>query len=480
MTTKVPSPKDSIETVLKCSFLRTWKTLNDTYTNEIANSLNKLPQYVGNTVVIENLSKIISGINDAFEKNKLLPIEELEYTCLFLNCDVFRVHIDTNTVGCLFYSPLTRSRNRGIVILQNKNIVDVLAYVIRFPKGYEYKANIFKSPFKKETYVNIEKLRNEACKTKLPSMDTALNINKDVLTESGAEDFQIILDPFGRAQSFFIPNTMIIPFQPVPVPNMEQAKLLGYHSISPEILPRYNRVKDYLEKASTYDDGYKLVEELVDDDNNRVEVLLKSGLRIPVFPEPAKEKEPLEIIETVNEIGEDKLVFGQESKVLDNSYKKTSYSSEVFEFLIYELTKDLSAYDYIALRRTLLEPNPKIKEVEPQLRKWFDSKIQFVDIKSPFEFISKIRKPCGQFRSKEKCTGNLCAWNGKTCKIEIRDVIRKEPLFNKLLSALVENAKIKAMVLDGLTTPFFSTALYLELPNELILSDLDLVDISVI
>jgi hypothetical protein len=480
LNTKVSSPKDSIETVMKCSFLRTWKTLSDKDSNEIKQSLNKLPQYAGNTLVIENLTKIISGINEAFEKNKLSVIEELEYTCLFLSCDVFRVHIDTNTLGCMFYSPMTRPRNRGIIILQNKNIVDVLAYVVRFPKGYEYKANIFKSPFKKETYLEVEKLRNNACKTKLPSLDTALNIVKDVLTETGEQDFQIILDPFGRGQSLFVPNHMFIPFQPVPLPNMTQPKILGYHTVNNETLPKYNRVKQYLEKASTYDDGYKLVEDLIDDENNRVEILLKSGLRIPVSPEKTEQKEPLEIIETVNKLGEDKLVFGEESKLLDNSYKKTSYSSEVFEFLIYELTKDLAAYDYVALRRTLLEPNPKIKEVEPQLRKWFNAKIEFVNIKSPFEFISKIRKPCGQFKSKEKCTGNLCSWNGKTCKIEIRDVIRKEPLFNKLLSTLVENSKIKAMVLDGLTTPFFSTALYLELPNELILSDLDLVNISVV
>ena len=480
LNTKVSPPKDSVETVLKCSFLRTWKLPSDSGINEIKESLKKIPQYAGNDLIVDNLSRTIAGIHDAYEKGKLLPIEELEYTCLFLSCDVFRVDIDTNMVGCMFYSPITRPRNRGIIVLQNKNIVDVLAYVVRFAKGYEYKANIFKSPFKKETYTTIEKLRNESCKTKLPSMDTALNVVKDVLTDSGESDFSVILDPFGRGQSFFVPNRMIVPFQPSTLPEMTQQKLMGYSSIEAETLPRYERVKRYLETASKYDDGYKMVEELVDNENNRVEILLKSGLRIPVFPEPSKQTEPLEITKTVNKLGEDKLVFGEESKLLDDSYKKTSYSSEVFEFLIYELTKDLAAYDYVSLRRALLEPNPKIKEVEPSLRKWFEAKIEFVDIKSPFEFISKIRKPCGQFRSKEKCTGNLCSWNGKTCKIEIRDVIRKEPLFNKLLSTLAENSKIKAMVLDGLTTPFFSTALYLELPNELILSDLDLVNISVV
>jgi hypothetical protein len=43
------------------------------------------------------------------------------------------------------------------------------------------------------------------------------------------------------------------------------------------------------------------------------------------------------------------------------------------------------------------------------------------------------------------------------------------------LHTLVTNTKIRAMVLDGRTTPFFSTMLYVELPHEVILTDLELV-----
>jgi hypothetical protein len=39
---------------------------------------------------------------------------------------------------------------------------------------------------------------------------------------------------------------------------------------------------------------------------------------------------------------------------------------------------------------------------------------------------------------------------------------------------LLDNAKIRSIVLDGRATPFFSTILYLELPHELILTDMDL------
>jgi len=97
----------------------------------------------------------------------------------------------------------------------------------------------------------------------------------------------------------------------------------------------------------------------------------------------------------------------------------------------------------------------------------------FIDIENPSEFISKIRKPCGQF-SKSSCKGNLCGWDGKVCKIKVKDTIDKDRLFNRLLTTISKNVKIRATVLDNRITPFFSTILYLELPHEMILSDSEL------
>jgi hypothetical protein len=74
----------------------------------------------------------------------------------------------------------------------------------------------------------------------------------------------------------------------------------------------------------------------------------------------------------------------------------------------------------------------------------------------------------------EECEGSMCGWDGNTCRIKIKNTIRKEPLFNRLLSTLVENAKLRGMVLDGHSTPFFSTILYVELPHEVFLTDLDM------
>jgi hypothetical protein len=146
----------------------------------------------------------------------------------------------------------------------------------------------------------------------------------------------------------------------------------------------------------------------------------------------------------------------------------------VYEFLLFELTNDLNP----ELRNMLQMVSPKRKQVEPLLRDWFDKTVRFTKVDNPVNFISKIRTPCGQFK-KSECSGNLCGWNGKTCGIQVRESLKKEVLFNKLLSALVENSKIRGMILDGRTSPFFSTILYISLPNELIVTDLDISNISI-
>ena len=127
--------------------------------------------------------------------------------------------------------------------------------------------------------------------------------------------------------------------------------------------------------------------------------------------------------------------------------------------------------EYRDLRVALQEVSPKRPEVEPLLRKWFDEATQFVDIKEPTDFISKIRTPCGQFKSKDSCSGNLCGWDGKICSIQIKKSVKEDRLFNRLFSAVFDNSKIRAVVLDGRTTPFFSTILYIELPHEHIVTD---------
>ena len=478
LKTKIENPRDYIDSVLKCSFFRTFKKLGDSHLESIDASLRKIPPYDKDDTLRANLAKRISGIDEAFHRKELSTLEELEYSAIVLQCDIFRVFIESNTVGCMFYSPMVRPRSRGIVVLQNGKYIDILSHVTRSSRGFQYKSNIFEPPYKRETHIVLEQARNQSCVTSVPSYNDALTVMKEVLTLSGKDTFQVVLDPFGRGQAFFIPSAMILPFNPTPIPDMVQTKIIGFDEINKEFLPTHETVLKYLDIAGKYTRGYEWVEDLTNGDNQRVEVLLKSGLRIPVKPEELQTKEALDVIDTANEIGETNLVFGEESEELQRDYKHLNYMSEIYEFLLFEVTNDLRE-KYKDLRFALQQVFPKRKEVEPLLRDWFERTVDVAD--APIEFLSKVRTPCGQFKSKNSCSGNLCAWNSeaKKCNIEIKPFVRKEQLFHRVLSTLLENSKIRGMVLDGRTSPFFSTILYIALPNELIVSDLDIVNISV-
>lgn len=476
--TKIPSPHEVPELTLKCSFLRTWNRIGDKHRSTIDSALKKVSPYDKDDLVRESLTKLIAGISEAYENDELTTLQELEYVAIVLQMDVFRIFTKTNTLGCLFYSQMVKPRTRGIVILQDDKYTDILGYVTRAQRDFKYKINVFETPFTKNTYSILEKLRSEACQTQVPSYSVALGAMRDILAMSGKDDFQVILDPFGRGQSFYIPGQMVLPFQPVVLPDMSQIKLSGYSSIGNEYLPKYSDVRKYLELAEKYSPGYAWSEDLSNTSNQRVEILLKSGLRVPVYPETVEGSQPLEVIETTAELGENKLVFGEPSEQLETDYRQISYASEIYEFLIYQVTKDLREKEE-ELRSSLLEVYPKVKQVEPLLREWFEKTTEFISTKEPINFVSKIRSPCGQFTSKQKCTGNLCAWNGKTCKIQVRESVNKEKLFHRLLATLVQNSKIRAMILDGRTSPFFTTVLYLELPNEMIVTDLDVGNIPV-
>lgn len=480
LKTKIENPREAIETVLKCSFFRSFKKLGESHITSIESSLRKIPPYDKDEYIRKNLAKIISGIDEAFHNKELSVLEELEYSAIFLQCDIFRIFTDSNTVGCIFYSPVVKARSRGIIVLQNNKTLSILSHVTRSSRGFQYKSNIFEIPFKNDTHVILEKARNQACTTNIPSYNDALTVVKEVLIISGKNDFQIVLDPFGRGQALFIPSTMILPFSPVPLPDVAQTKIIGFNEISKDTLPTYESVLKYIDIAGKYTEGYTWTEDLVNSNNERVEILLKSGLRIPVIPETVQSKEPTEIISTVNELTESKLVFGEESEEINIDYKHINYMSEIYEFLLYELTNDIQE-KYKDLRLSLQHVSPKRKEVEPFLREWFDKTVDYAKLDTPIEFLSKVRTPCGQFKSKNSCSGNLCAWNteSKKCNIEIKPFVRKESLFHRVLSTLLENSKIKSMILDGRTSPFFSTILYISLPNELIITDLDIVNLSV-
>ena len=528
---EIPKPHENPDATLKCSFVTTWTTKSDTH----------VPAILNKKQIDESVAKTVSGISDAYENGHLTPLQELEYVCVVLQCDVFRMFMDSKTMGCTFYTPIVRPRKSAVIVLQTGNTLDVLAHVRRLPKSIRFSANVYgpESAFKKDTVTELERMKNAACATSVPSYDTALNAMRDILTDLNEPDFSIITDPFGRAQAFYVAEKVILPFQSAPLPDTTQAKVSGYDTVVP---PTYGEAIAYLKTASKYSTGYNWKEDATNMAGERVEVILQSGLRVPVMPEPVNDSNVKEVIQTTQTIGESELAFGKEDEEMRANYEDISYASEVFDFLMFSLSKDLVAFP--DLRTALQTPQPVRTDVRPLLKQWFEYRTWFTDIEKAPVFVTKVRNVCGpppsdipdvveeepepvpepvqedvnvpveepvpapvpvanpcppgkiqnpatkrcvketgaiakkvkkqQGGSERECKGALCGWNGSTCRIKVNDKLDKSMLFNRLLSTLISNAKLRAVILDGRNTPFFSTILYLQLPHELVLTDIEL------
>ena len=103
------------------------------------------------------------------------------------------------------------------------------------------------------------------------------------------------------------------------------------------------------------------------------------------------------------------------------------------------------------------------------LETWFKEEAYEDNTKSPVEFVNKVRTPCGQYKDKDMCNkSSLCGWHKNDCKIRVKPIVDKATVLRRIVKTLVTNDKQRALVLDGRMSPFFSTVLYLEMPNELI------------
>jgi hypothetical protein len=463
LKTAIPRPSESVDSVLRCSFLSTWVRKSDS-------NLEKIETDVKERGLPAELASLIAGIDEAFEKDELSIMNELEYCCVVLQCDIYRVFMDKKTLGCVFYSPVAKARTRGVIILQIGEMIDILSHVSRVGNSLTFKANVFTDPFKKETVEELEKLRNHACGTKIPSLQDAIGAYEEIAPQIDDEEYSLVLDPLGRVQALYVPEKLILPFRPSPIPVDPPTLVAGYSSVE---LPDYYKMREFLEIAEGYSDGYAWKEDVSDINGVRAEIILKSGLRVPTEPDEDEEVPDGEVIQTVREVSEDHIVFGGPDQDLKKTYSDVSYASEVFDFLMFELSKGL-VEKYPDLRRALNVNQPSRATLEPLLKSWFDATTKFVDIRSANTFVSKVRQPCGQFKSKETCKGNVCGWDGKICKVEVKNSLKKDVIFTRLLTTMVENAKLRGMVLDGRSTPFFSTILYVELPHELIVTDIEL------
>jgi hypothetical protein len=244
----------------------------------------------------------------------------------------------------------------------------------------------------------------------------------------------------------------------------------GYADIRPDDLPPKDKLLVVLEKLVKFHRGYEYKEDLANSEGLVTEVLLASGLRIPVVPFiPAVPVKQTEVVETVRKYKEPTLTFAEPNKEDRKLSTTVRYQSEIFEFLLFELSKDLD--DEPDFKDALVRKDEDA--IREQLSSWLESKVVFHELEDPPAFVNKIRTPCTP-RDEKDCSG-VCAWVGAACKVDVK-TFPKKTMENRLLAALVSNEKIRRMVLENRTSPFFSTVLYVEMPHELFLSDSDLAE----
>jgi hypothetical protein len=462
---KILSPSEGVKWILKTTFFTTWPNTDEPL-EKIDKQLRLIPPFDKNDSARENVNRIISSIDNHYKEGKLTHFQELEYCSLILGIDIFKIDLQDESMTCTFYTRHVVEKQSALAILYNNDQVDCLCHVVRTQRKFEYRANIFESPFRDETMKELINLREKSCHTNVPSFSEALQILLQN-TEIEVESINIILDPFGRAQAIYIPDEIVLPFKNTAIPELTTANYIyGYHDIK-DNLPDYTKMRMLLDKASKLVPGFKVETDLYSGDSVN-ELLLVSGLRVPIKPFKMEGSND-EVFNTIFKEGETDLVFGDKNEGDRETYKSISYAAELFEFLIFQLSKDID--DQPEIKVALSRLKPVKRELEKPLHDWFEAATVFHQVDEPLQFLSKIRIPCGQLKSKKVCDdSHMCGWDGK-CKIEVRHTFSKTKLFNKLLGTLLENPKTRYSILDSLTTPFFSTILYLQLPNEVILTD---------
>ena len=435
----IPSPGDAKDQIIQCSFFRTWKDIGE-----------------GDTPI----DRIVDGIDRAY-KQKTLPImDEIEYVALILDCRVMRVNTLENTMSCGFWTDKTSPRSRTVVLLDT----DILSKVTR-RKGnvgskFVYAVDI--KQFEDETKKTLQSLYTAACSSSAPTFENAVS---ELMAKNMAE-YEVILDPFKRVQAVFVPQEVVLPIQPVSleVP-MGVRQRSGYADIQDAELPSSKTLAQFLD--GTKHSGFKKVKALYGASGFYSEFLLESGFRALFRPEEADEEDDVaEVLQTIRDPHtEEELVHAEPNKADLKLAGEISYSSEVFEFLMFSLSNDLQTDEYETLRNAIKNPGPDLMK---QLKIWLDTQAYWDSVNEPVQFVNKVRTPCGQMEKDTCKKSTLCGWHQNTCKIKVKPIVDEKQILVRLAKTLKENTKQRALVLDGRLSPFFSTILYLEMPHELI------------
>ena len=435
--TVIKRPRDAEENVKRCSFYRTWR---------------------GRADGLED--RTLASIDDAYEQGKMSMLDELEYVTSFLKCEVVLVDMESMQVTCGFWSETLGASSRTIAILGNT----ILAKVGRKKTGSvtkpEYGADLRKEPFVGGTLPLLRELHTKACAVNLPGLDDAIR----ELQVKGQKSYQVILDPFRRIQAVFVPNKVVLAIQPATISPDEGVPVKdGYKDVADSELPSVAQQRDFV-RASRHP-GFRIVDENTNIADGVVELRMASGFRVPVKVDlPSEEAPPREVVETIRRNGEDTLVEGEINEEDKTIAQDILYASEIREFLLFSLSKDIQTEDEADLRRSIETRDPNLYL---RLKTWFKENAYADDTESPVEFVNKVRTPCGQYADKKACnSSSLCGWHKKVCKIRVKPSVDKKAVLRDLARTLLRNDKQRALVLDGRLSPFFSTVLYLEMPHE--------------
>jgi hypothetical protein len=287
------------------------------------------------------------------------------------------------------------------------------------------------------------------------------------LQRAGKTSYEMILDPFGRAQALFVPGDVLLPI--LPTARSGPRARNGYSDVAVDEYPEKVTQTVFLE--SCRHPGYALRRVHSNWQGKVVELEVAAGFRIPVRimgDEPATT--PTELLETIRTAKESTLVDGKPNAADESLAESISYASEMYEFLLYSISRDIQTDEYETLRTAIADRSPNLLR---ELTAWFKAEAYEDTTKSPVEFVNKVRTPCGQYKDKDTCNkSTLCGWRKNDCRIRVKPIVKKEDVLKRIAKTLRDNDKQRALVLDARLSPFFSTILYLEMPNEVILTSL--------
>jgi len=465
---RLKSPSENPKATVQCSFFRSWKQ------SDVKDE--------------DPIESRIQSIDKAYTENTLSPLEELEYVAASLSCMAYVLFVSPDSIQSSCFMPLKSDGRieRAVVVAidaADSASIDFVAHVSRTASTPVYNGNLFNPLFPASTRKTLEDFRRKACVSDIPTIENASSfLDSTPALKARRPEVKLIMDPYMRIQALFIPNVIILPFRPSPKApsDLLTAPRIYYSEIpSTEYPPKADMVNYLGNAAKEIHKGFEYAHDMTDSSQNVVEVITKSGLRVPVISSPSTITEmPTEIVNTVAVADERTLAFASPDPEEIRRARSTTYEAEIFDFLIFQLTKDIredSGEDYGDLRRQLSLSKVSADTLRPLLYAWIDDTLSFHEATEPPTFYSKVRRPCtGQAQS--SCTG-LCVWDGASCKVEIKTVnerLKKEALSRRLLSTLTSNDKIRNAVFENRISPFFSSILYLVYPHEVILSDQDI------